>query len=603
MWYVCFIIMLIRLNFLNLYLNIPLMEEIFDRSSDYEVIQKFDPQQIANLLWTCARLDYRHENFFEQIIPQIQKDLGKQSPQGLAIIAWALSEMQDYFQVFEGEEEGDEEKNEKNEKIAELLENLIKESTRRIGGFSARDVANVTGAFARFQRFYDDQFWQAIHQQTFRAFSVNQEVLTEEDTKISDSEKTKQNDDDQQQNQDKKQKNQRLGLKNYKELHKQQNLGEIQGENQIFKFNEHNLQDMFMSFGLAVDKREEIYDRRSFCCLCFAATLRREFFTPKQIALILWSLGKIRHKDQNLVEKLMQNFVRFPESEITPQSIVFAAWGLARLNLSIEQILPQISDCVINKIEIFQPREISNLIWAISLSQSVHNFQFENNALIYKTLVEKLNEFLPETLESNLLTQIFNSRMLTSVIQMQDWWDILNDRISHMAEQTWRNSVGSISEDQISHTLFLNDRISNISDQIQRKNVGFKSNQKSDDQISRAVSKLQWEVYNALKLMDYKPSMEHKAGDGLLSVDILLRSDSGKRIAIEVDGPFHFTRGGESDPQGEWQGGDLMGPTAGRNLLLNELGYTLVSVPYFEWQPLNAFEKREYLMKKLAAVM
>jgi hypothetical protein len=88
------------------------------------------------------------------------------------------------------------------------------------------------------------------------------------------------------------------------------------------------------------------------------------------------------------------------------------------------------------------------------------------------------------------------------------------------------------------------------------------------------------------------PVMEQLTADGDTSVDIGAVTATGIRLAIEVDGPYHFLQPGNR----------LNGPTQARNRLLAALGYTVVSLPYFEWEPLRTQkQKQTYLLGKLAA--
>lgn len=73
------------------------------------------------------------------------------------------------------------------------------------------------------------------------------------------------------------------------------------------------------------------------------------------------------------------------------------------------------------------------------------------------------------------------------------------------------------------------------------------------------------------------PALEQRAGSvGAMGhfIDIAAVRADGKRLAIEVDGPKHFIR-----PSNR-----VDGPTQCRNLLLELKGWTVVSIPYFEYQ-------------------
>jgi hypothetical protein len=71
--------------------------------------------------------------------------------------------------------------------------------------------------------------------------------------------------------------------------------------------------------------------------------------------------------------------------------------------------------------------------------------------------------------------------------------------------------------------------------------------------------------------------LEARTPDGLISIDILARVADGTCIALEVDGHFSHFRQPDLQPTGT---------TLWRNRALETRGYVVVSVPYWEWNPL-----------------
>lgn len=55
------------------------------------------------------------------------------------------------------------------------------------------------------------------------------------------------------------------------------------------------------------------------------------------------------------------------------------------------------------------------------------------------------------------------------------------------------------------------------------------------------VSAFQKDVSERLVEMDIRHKQEYMAEEGLFSIDIAFTGPGGVRIAMEVDGPFHFT--------------------------------------------------------------
>jgi hypothetical protein len=76
--------------------------------------------------------------------------------------------------------------------------------------------------------------------------------------------------------------------------------------------------------------------------------------------------------------------------------------------------------------------------------------------------------------------------------------------------------------------------------------------------------------------------------DGACLIDIAGVTADGVRLAIEVDGPYHFL----------WPDRRLDGRTQHRNRVLAARGYAMVSVPYYKWNNLKGSrERQQYLLQ------
>jgi very-short-patch-repair endonuclease len=110
------------------------------------------------------------------------------------------------------------------------------------------------------------------------------------------------------------------------------------------------------------------------------------------------------------------------------------------------------------------------------------------------------------------------------------------------------------------------------------------------------TSQTQLSVFAALQCLrdttwQQQPALEQPIADETAKVDIVAVTAGGRQLAIEVDGPSHFVQ----------PGNQLNGPTQDRNSELAALGYTVVSIPYWEWDCLRDEQQQvEYLQRKLA---
>ena len=79
------------------------------------------------------------------------------------------------------------------------------------------------------------------------------------------------------------------------------------------------------------------------------------------------------------------------------------------------------------------------------------------------------------------------------------------------------------------------------------------------------------------------------AAENFTSIDMLVRH-RGASLALEVDGPYHFSA---NRPHAR------LGSTVLRDRLLQAEGYTVVSVPWFEWEVLQGGEAQGRYLQRL----
>ena len=88
------------------------------------------------------------------------------------------------------------------------------------------------------------------------------------------------------------------------------------------------------------------------------------------------------------------------------------------------------------------------------------------------------------------------------------------------------------------------------------------------------VSNSQREVGESLRRLGISHQLEYTTADGLFSIDLAI---TDRRIALEFDGPSHFTTN-TLEP---------LGHTRLRDRLLSAMGWRVVSIPFFDWDRLH----------------
>ena len=99
------------------------------------------------------------------------------------------------------------------------------------------------------------------------------------------------------------------------------------------------------------------------------------------------------------------------------------------------------------------------------------------------------------------------------------------------------------------------------------------------------VSNAQRQVGESLHRLGVAHELEYITADGLFSIDLAVVD---RRIALEFDGPSHFTRN-TLEP---------LGHTRLRDRLLSAMGWHVVSIPFFDWDRLHQPEQMDAYVKQ-----
>lgn len=311
------------------------------------------------------------------------------------------------------------------------------------------------------------------------------------------------------------------------------------------------------------------------------------------LANMTWALGKLggsaRYKEEMdlLANALLEN-----SDSLSPQHIANATGAMAISQHSSLELFKVLGEKSGGMVESFQPKELSQLMWAsavlvspsISLLDAIDNQnrnpdstffanwstrELVNVAWAYGVLGEvhrtafkklwlQISEFSARILmESEAETeseQLFSERHLSQLYQVVLTLELefprlgltLEDDLRTTCYDTWRKEV---------------ERSKNSSDL--EKMVAY----------HLATTGHTWEV-------------EYSVAE--YSIDFAL---PGKKVALEVDGPSHYTR----------NGGSPLGSTILKRRHLEAAGWAVVSIPYYEWAELyGEMEQRTYLQQLLA---
>jgi hypothetical protein len=307
----------------------------------------------------------------------------------------------------------------------------------------------------------------------------------------------------------------------------------------------------------------------------------------RQIANTAWGLAKMRVSPSHLLwVDVVRRSLQLKARDFEPQNIANLMWAFATAGVSPgETLVRTMSAEAVSKSKDFKPQEIANLMWALSTSG------VSSDAALVRAMsaeaVSKSKDFNPQEI-GNLIWAFAASGVSPDAVLVQ----VMMDEVS-------AGDLNSEGRTQL-HLFFLFNSLSaQPSDVSSWAELAAECKEAfvAHSSSSTDTSKLQKDVARALRRLVSEEVLEEQVlEDSSFSVDARI---AGTRVAIKVDGPYHYLRG-EAVEAG--QGRVLNSSTRFKHRTLTQLSWTVVQVPYFEWNALNGKQDQaRYLATLLAS--
>jgi len=284
-----------------------------------------------------------------------------------------------------------------------------------------------------------------------------------------------------------------------------------------------------------------------------ASSRRRAECTGQAIANILWAFANARFYPVKSLGALIGEVERRVD-QFGEQELANCVWSLARLGAAVPPSTLAAVDARVTRIAgAFQAQACSNTLWALTV---LGGSRLPSYAALAARLTADSGAASVDPIQVN---QLFQSLFMM--------------RLEREAAEAAGEAVAAIPS---------------VPDDVARRVTDLWR----DSASNTVVSVFQEDVSLVLRGLGVDHTVEFGVADGLFSVDIAVdRSPAGPRVAIEVDGPYHFMVNANHPT----------GATILRRRLLTMLGWTVVSVPYHEFATLATPRDRALAMaRKLA---
>jgi hypothetical protein len=277
---------------------------------------------------------------------------------------------------------------------------------------------------------------------------------------------------------------------------------------------------------------------------------------PQDISNSLWALAQLRLCPQPLVGQLAASAVQQAPA-MTPQGLSNAALAAAKLGLVDAPLFAALVGAAQRLARRSGSQGLCNLAWSVAVADQ-----------------RQLAAAAVELCECVAAAEVWGSTVLEDHMQLHQVHLWLLD-----GQPDGGGLAGALSAEQ-----------------LQRCEEAWEGQLQETAQQRRGEFKRR--VFAAAQRLPTLTGcrQEARTGDGAFSIDVAAKhAASGRLLAIEADGPFHFLRPGRR-PTGE---------TLARNRALAARGYVVVCVPWWEWAKVqgDAVAEEAYLARAVEAAV
>uniref|UniRef100_A0A7S1N485 RAP domain-containing protein n=1 Tax=Eutreptiella gymnastica TaxID=73025 RepID=A0A7S1N485_9EUGL len=317
-------------------------------------------------------------------------------------------------------------------------------------------------------------------------------------------------------------------------------------------------------------------------------------FTAQGAAKIVWGFAKLGIHDRQLMAGIADCILQLSHTVLNPYQIAITAWAFATLGvyhdrlmagLTLQALKPQV-------LGLFEPRNLANTIWSLA------TLNIQDQPVLVTKIAERLTciKTLAAFEEQELATvawalAVLNSHADAALHAILTTFHALTNASVLSVAQVHQLHIHVLQQRQMLPRTYalLQDRYVWL-----MQGTAVYVEQAIKKSTKGAQSRFQRDIRHVLKSLKVHFREEVVLSDaGGYSVDFLL---TGKRMVLEVDGPFHFLH---SEGQTRAESTRVNGPTVIKRRQLESFGYQVRSVGLFEWEQLRGKPARAKHLSQL----
>jgi hypothetical protein len=289
----------------------------------------------------------------------------------------------------------------------------------------------------------------------------------------------------------------------------------------------------------------------------------------QEVSNSLWGLATLggQPRDESVRQGLEAASLRHCPS-MNSQNVANTLWAMATLKWqpTTHGLHEGLEGAALRQSPSMGPQDVANTLWGMATLA----WQLTDSSL--RDALEDAALRLCPTMNSQCLGNILWSMAVLGWDAREQMSTALNGSISRLCEDN--ASIDSRQLHQLFQAHLASQQLGSGRILLPPAILKMASREVQDVALKTRTSIMQCEVMDSLGRLGYAHEVEYVTADGFFSIDIAI---AASKIAIEIDGPSHFTAN-TLEP---------LGHTRFRDRLLSAMGWRVIAIPYFEWGKLH----------------
>jgi hypothetical protein len=306
--------------------------------------------------------------------------------------------------------------------------------------------------------------------------------------------------------------------------------------------------------------------------------------SAKNVTNILWAFATLGWQAGDGAMCALEKHMIRVASSMSPQDVGNALWALATLGWQVREgpHRGEVERAMVRASASMNAEEVANTVWALATL----GWQAAN-AAVRGLLEEAVVRVAPSMNAQDVVSTVWGLAALGWTVADPHMADRFEASVKALFVDSRRSDVTPAMFTQLFQAHLTSQLLGSTLIALPSSLLEVAVKAYREQAPKHTISNDQREVGESLHRLGISYEVEYIAADGLPSIDLAIVD---RRIALELDGPSHFTTN-TLEP---------LGHIRMRGRLLSAMGWHVVSIPCFEWSRLRQpYERDVYVQRRV----